>query len=57
MTSAKKQSMEATYKRYYNEHKYRHEMEVAEAKKAQEEDYQTRMLAQDTISSESETVE
>ena len=57
MTSVKKNSMEATYKRYYNEHKYRHEMEIAEAKRAQEEDYQTRMLAQGTISTGSKTEE
>ena len=43
MTSVKKQSMDANYKKYFLEHKARHKNELIEAKKAQEEDYRTRL--------------
>ncbi|MBQ8575237.1 MAG: hypothetical protein IJ447_04215 [Clostridia bacterium] len=45
MTSAKKQSMDATYKKYTQEHKQRHRSDLNEAKRAQAEDYFNRKSA------------
>lgn len=45
MTSAKKQSMEATYKKYTQDHKQRHRSDLNEAKRAQAEDYFNRKTA------------
>ena len=45
MTSAKKQSMDATYKKYTQEHKQRHRSDLNEAKRAQAEDYFNRKTA------------
>lgn len=45
ITSAKKQSMEATYKKYTRDHKQRHRSDLNEAKRAQAEDYFNRKTA------------
>lgn len=54
MTSAKKQSMEATYKKYTQNHKQRHRSDLIEARRAQAEDFFNRKTTAQTFDTKTE---